>query len=69
MQLLISVWPSLQVVGTQFDTIQEQEENPFYETINALLDVISPGYRQMFGNALIDKLATLNQSQEGGQNA
>ena len=48
-----------QVVGDQFDKSQEGGETKYYETMYALLDSVSPGYSQAFGEALVRKLASL----------
>lgn len=48
-----------QVVGDQFDANQEGGESKYYETMYALLDSLSPGYTQSFGEALVQKLASL----------
>lgn len=47
------------VVGDQFDKNQEGGETTYYETMYALLDLVSPGYSQAFGEALVQKLASL----------
>lgn len=52
----------LQVVGEKFDECVQMSK-PYYETIYALLDTLSPGYRKSFGEALVRKLSHL---QEGG---
>ncbi|EDO33748.1 predicted protein [Nematostella vectensis] len=55
------------VVSNTFDFCSFDEKDsitqntPFYETIYALLDTISPGYSQMFGNELSRKLSELQQ--------
>ncbi|KAJ7315282.1 hypothetical protein OS493_038749 [Desmophyllum pertusum] len=47
------------VVGDKFDENQEDRETKCYETIYALLDSVSPGYVQSFGEALVQKLSLL----------
>lgn len=47
------------VVGDQFDENQKGIESKYYETMYALLDTVSPGYSQSFGEALVQKLASL----------
>lgn len=39
--------------------MQENIESKYYETMYALLDSVSPGYTQSFGEALMQKLASL----------
>ena len=48
-----------QIVGNQFDTIQNEEASEYFETIYALLDTVSPGYRLSFSQALTEKLLQL----------
>ncbi|KAJ7315280.1 hypothetical protein OS493_038747 [Desmophyllum pertusum] len=43
----------------KFDENQEGRETKCYETIYALLDSVSPGYVQSFGEALVQKLSLL----------
>ena len=53
---------SIQIVGEKFDHFDENQENKesrYYETMYALLDSISPGYTQSFGDALVQKLSSL----------
>lgn len=50
------------VVSTCFDKIQDLEFK-FYETIYALLDDLSPEYRNTFGDTLAMKLRRLQQKQ------
>lgn len=53
-----------QLAGKQFDVIdQEEEGSKYFETIYALLDSISPGYRNTFGDTLIQKLQGLHSLQ------
>ena len=51
-----------QIVGKQFDTITETESSQYYETIYALLDNVSPGYRCSFGEALSERLKQLQNA-------
>ncbi|XP_015783505.1 GSK3-beta interaction protein [Tetranychus urticae] len=52
------------IVSNSYDTIneeekdkqEEQESSIFYETMNALLDKVSPLYRNAFSDQLINKL-------------
>jgi hypothetical protein len=50
------------VVSKCFDKIQDLEFK-FYETIYALLDDLSPEYRNTFGDTLVMKLQRLQQKQ------
>ena len=52
------------VVGRQYDKLCEGEFSNFFETIYAMLDSISPQYRESFGNALIAKLSEVQKNQE-----
>ncbi|XP_045196984.1 GSK3B-interacting protein-like [Mercenaria mercenaria] len=52
------------LAGKQFDVLDQQEgESKFYETIYSMLDSISPGYRNTFGDTLIQKLQGLHSMQ------
>ena len=37
----------------------------YYETMNALLDSISPGYSHSFGEALVQRLSSLQAAADG----
>ncbi|XP_006818374.1 GSK3B-interacting protein-like [Saccoglossus kowalevskii] len=50
------------VVGRRFDTIDDSLPTTYYETIYALLDKLSPGYRLTFGETLAGKLQMLQQN-------
>ncbi|KAK6171210.1 hypothetical protein SNE40_019448 [Patella caerulea] len=52
------------VVGLCFDTIDDNEHSQHFETIYSLLDSVSPGYRQTFGDALMKKLAMLERNSD-----
>ncbi|XP_070544752.1 GSK3-beta interaction protein-like [Ptychodera flava] len=52
------------VVGRSFNENGDTSNNEYFETIYALLDQVSPGYRLSFGEALVDKLAMLQQQTE-----
>ncbi|OXU22828.1 hypothetical protein TSAR_013605 [Trichomalopsis sarcophagae] len=41
----------------------EDDDGEYYETIYSLLNVISPQYRNSFGNSLLDRLQRLSESQ------
>ena len=45
------------IISQKFDTVENEENGIYYETIYALLDSISPQYRQLFGESLAAKLA------------
>ncbi|CAB1419441.1 unnamed protein product [Pleuronectes platessa] len=52
----------LRVVGYAFDQVDEDLTNQYHETVYSLLDSLSPGYREAFGNALLQRLEGLKQS-------
>ena len=52
-------------MGKAFDVIDEADTSKYFETIYALLDHVSPQYRQSFGDALMQKLAMLEGDPEG----
>ncbi|KAK3097663.1 hypothetical protein FSP39_011894 [Pinctada imbricata] len=52
------------VVGRQYDTIDDSKKSQYYETIYALLDKVSPEYRNSFGEALLQKLQGLQKQEE-----
>ncbi|XP_060939422.1 GSK3-beta interaction protein [Limanda limanda] len=52
----------LRVVGYAFDQVDEDLTNQYHETVYSLLDSLSPGYREAFGNALLQRLEMLKQS-------
>ncbi|XP_062379586.1 GSK3-beta interaction protein isoform X2 [Sardina pilchardus] len=56
----------LRVVGHTFDQVEESQCCPahltVYESVYALLDSLSPGYRHAFATALLHRLETLQQS-------
>ncbi|XP_071943608.1 GSK3-beta interaction protein-like [Antedon mediterranea] len=49
------------IVATQYDSINKAPLSQYYETIYALLDNRSPGYRLSFGEALVGKLKDLQE--------
>ena len=49
----------MQVVGNHFDTVNADISSRHFETIYGLLDSLSLGYRDSFGETLIAKLQTL----------
>ncbi|ESO83978.1 hypothetical protein LOTGIDRAFT_184022 [Lottia gigantea] len=47
------------IVGSEYDTIDQNINCRHFETIYSLLDSVSPNYRQTFGDALMKKLSML----------
>ncbi|CAL8286559.1 unnamed protein product [Lota lota] len=52
----------LRVVGYAFDQVNEDLNTQYHETVYSLLDTLSPGYREAFGNALLQRLERLQQT-------
>ncbi|CAI5696680.1 GSK3-beta interaction protein isoform X2 [Oreochromis niloticus] len=52
----------LRVVGYAFDQVDENLTTQYHETVYSLLDTLSPGYREAFGNALLQRLERLKQN-------
>ncbi|KAK5857338.1 hypothetical protein PBY51_010590 [Eleginops maclovinus] len=52
----------LRVVGYTFDEVDEDLNTQYHETVYSLLDKLSPGYREAFGNALLLRLEQLKQN-------
>ncbi|XP_007549374.1 GSK3-beta interaction protein-like [Poecilia latipinna] len=52
----------LRVVGYAFDEVNEELNTQYHETVYSLLDTLSPGYREAFGNALLQRLEKLKQN-------
>uniref|UniRef100_A0A1A7Y6M2 Gsk3b interacting protein n=1 Tax=Iconisemion striatum TaxID=60296 RepID=A0A1A7Y6M2_9TELE len=52
----------LRVVGYAFDQVDEDLDTQYHETVYSLLDKLSPGYREAFGNALLQRLERLKQN-------
>lgn len=52
----------LRVVGYAFDQVDEDLNTQYHETVYSLLDKLSPGYREAFGNALLQRLERLKQN-------
>nr|XP_020446448.1 GSK3-beta interaction protein [Monopterus albus] len=52
----------LRVVGYAFDQVDEDLSTQYHETVYSLLDSLSPGYREAFGNALLQRLERLKQN-------
>jgi len=57
------------IVGDNFDEIQEGRVSKYYETMYALLDTVSPGYCKSFGEALVQKLSSLQAAVDGDANS
>ncbi|XP_053488334.1 GSK3-beta interaction protein [Ictalurus furcatus] len=49
----------LRVVGHTFDQVDAGLSTQYHETVYSLLDSLSPGYREAFGNALLQRLERL----------
>ncbi|CAL9686607.1 unnamed protein product [Knipowitschia caucasica] len=52
----------LRVVGHAFDQVDEDLSTQYHETVYSLLDSLSPGYREAFANALLQRLERLTQN-------
>lgn len=52
----------LRVVGHTFDKVNDGLSSQYHETVYSLLDSLSPGYREAFGNALLQRLERLKQN-------
>ncbi|XP_077587621.1 GSK3-beta interaction protein [Stigmatopora nigra] len=52
----------LRVVGYTFNEVDEDLTTQYHETVYSLLDTLSPGYREAFGNALLQRLEILQQN-------
>ncbi|KAM9356178.1 GSK3-beta interaction protein [Pholidichthys leucotaenia] len=52
----------LRVVGYAYDEVNEDLNTQYHETVYSLLDKLSPGYREAFGNALLQRLERLKQN-------
>lgn len=50
------------MVGYAFNQVNEDLSTQYYETVYSLLDTLSPGYREAFGNALLQRLERLKQN-------
>lgn len=53
---------ALQVVGYAFNQVKDDLGTQYHETVYSLLDTLSPGYREAFGNALLQRLERLKQN-------
>ena len=54
---------SFQIVGNDFNTIDDRVTSRYFETIYSLLDHVSPEYRNSFGDALLSRLQSLKDQQ------
>lgn len=62
-QLVLILTNSLkQVVGHAFNQVNQDLSTQYHETVYSLLDTLSPGYREAFGNALLQRLKRLKQN-------
>ncbi|XP_061553058.1 GSK3-beta interaction protein [Phycodurus eques] len=52
----------LRVVGYAFNKVDDDLSTQYHETVYSLLDTLSPGYREAFGNALLQRLESLKQN-------
>ncbi|XP_075874315.1 GSK3-beta interaction protein [Nelusetta ayraudi] len=52
----------LRVVGYAFNQVKDDLGTQYHETVYSLLDTLSPGYREAFGNALLQRLERLKQN-------
>ena len=61
----------LQIVAEEFDHVSSDESaySTHFETIYALLDNVSPEYRNSFGDALMRKLSQLQQRGEDSEDS
>lgn len=53
-----------QIVGRTYNAIDDTSQSKYYETIYALLDQVSPKYRNSFGDTLLRKLENLQRQSE-----
>nr|XP_009673898.1 PREDICTED: GSK3-beta interaction protein [Struthio camelus australis] len=51
----------LRVVAYAFDQTDDSLQTPYHETVYSLLDSLSPAYRELFGNALLQRLEALKK--------
>uniref|UniRef100_A0A8C3Q279 GSK3B interacting protein n=2 Tax=Phasianinae TaxID=9072 RepID=A0A8C3Q279_CHRPC len=54
----------LRVVAYDFDQTDDSLQNPYHETVYSLLDTLSPAYREVFGNALLQRLEALKRDSQ-----
>ncbi|KAM8913246.1 GSK3-beta interaction protein [Spinachia spinachia] len=52
----------LRVVAYAFNQVDENVNTQYHETVYSLLNKLSPGYREAFGNALLQRLERLKQN-------
>ncbi|XP_068538959.1 GSK3B-interacting protein [Anas acuta] len=53
----------LRIVAYDFDQTDDSLQTPYHETVYSLLDSLSPAYREVFGNALLQRLEALKKDQ------
>ncbi|XP_029633842.1 GSK3-beta interaction protein-like [Octopus sinensis] len=53
-----------QIVGHDFDSLDNVSNGKYFETIYSLLDNVSPEYRNSFGDVLLSKLQKVQEQQE-----
>ncbi|XP_054490979.1 GSK3B-interacting protein isoform X3 [Agelaius tricolor] len=54
----------LRVVAYDFDQTDDRLQTPYHETVYSLLDSLSPAYREVFGNALLQRLEALKKESQ-----
>ncbi|XP_063998117.1 GSK3B-interacting protein isoform X1 [Pogoniulus pusillus] len=54
----------LRVVAYNFDQTDDRLQTPYHETVYSLLDSLSPAYREVFGNALLQRLEALKKDSQ-----
>ncbi|XP_052639059.1 GSK3B-interacting protein isoform X2 [Harpia harpyja] len=54
----------LRVVAYDFDQTDDGLQTPYHETVYSLLDSLSPAYREVFGNALLQRLEALKKDSQ-----
>ncbi|XP_049684768.1 GSK3B-interacting protein isoform X2 [Accipiter gentilis] len=54
----------LRVVAYDFDQTDDALQTPYHETVYSLLDSLSPAYREVFGNALLQRLEALKKDSQ-----
>uniref|UniRef100_A0A8C9LBF4 GSKIP domain-containing protein n=1 Tax=Pavo cristatus TaxID=9049 RepID=A0A8C9LBF4_PAVCR len=57
-------WALGLVVAYDFDQTDDSLQNPYHETVYSLLDTLSPAYREVFGNALLQRLEALKRDSQ-----
>ncbi|RMB98767.1 hypothetical protein DUI87_24986 [Hirundo rustica rustica] len=54
----------LRVVAYDFDQTDDRLQTPYHETVYSLLDSLSPAYREVFGNAILQRLEALKKESQ-----